>query len=226
MIHTKVTGRFRYLYLIFAGIFLWTSSYGADANSSAASSVCNAYKSSNALERRIALNSLSEIVPRNGNSVVAEWVSDLLSSALDDKSPVVVSVAVNKIGEFKVTTLSSKMITLFHDADKKYSSAYADRVRFSIIPALGKTGGAGVADLLRNLLAQDNGTVMGEYILLAIRDLNDASLKDAVVQYKTKMQEMVAMGKANNYNPLIYSQMVLYTKYALQVEQSLVKGGK
>ena len=68
---------------------------------------------------------------------------------------------------------------------------------------------------------------MGQFLLLAIKDLNDLSLVDNVKQYKKKMEELVKFAKAKNYDPLMYSRKLMYVDLALDVEKSLVsRGGK
>ncbi len=219
---------FKYRFIIMGLVLavMWISAYSAETSYKTAASILNAYKSENGVTRRTALRSLGDVVSVDDNAAVAGWVSDLLSTALQDESPVVVSVAVEMIGKFKVTGLNKNLITLYQDAGKKFSIAYADRVRFAIIPALGKLGGNDAADLLKKLLAEDNGSVMGDYLLSAVVDLNDVSLVSDIRFYKTKMQEMVTFATSKNYDPLIYSRMQGYIAYALEVENLLLKGGK
>ncbi|GAG00278.1 unnamed protein product, partial [marine sediment metagenome] len=192
----------------------------------AGASIVNVYNTSeNSVERRTALRSLNDVVSRGEKT--PQWVRGLLESALDDKSPVVVDVAVYQIGNFGLAGFSSKLITLYSDVKKKYSSAYARRVRYSIVSALGKTGGKSASLFLSNLLAEDNGTAMGQFLLLAIKDLNDPTLLKGVKQYQTKMEGLVKFAKAKNYDPLIYSRKLMYVNLALDVEKSLVlRGGK
>ncbi len=218
--------KYRFIIMNLVLAVMWISAYSAETSCNTAASILNAYKSENGVTRRTALRSLEDVVSVDDNAAVTGWVSDLLATALQDESPVVVSVAVEMVGKFKVTGLNKNLITLYQDIGTKFSSAYADRVRYAIIPALGKLGGDGAADLLKKLLAEDNGSVMGESLLSAIVELNDASLVSDIRLYKTKMQKMVTFATAKNYDPLIYSRMQRYTAYALEVENLLLKGGK
>ncbi len=200
---------------------------GASQEMADAASCIRVYKASdNSVTRRQALNALDEVVTRRGMDT-PKVVKDILLSALNDKSPVVVATAVDQVGKFELHDLSERLINLYNNADKMFQSAYADRVKFSIVPALGKSGGNGVASFLSDLLAEDNGSVMGEYILLAMKELHDISLVDDVKKYKTKMEGLVRFAKAKNHDPLMYSRKLMYIDLALDVENSLVsKGGK
>ena len=211
--------------LLFLFSALNTPAEAADITNGA--SIVNIYNTSdNSVERRMALNELSDVVVQRG-SETPQWVNNLLIKALDDKSPVVVNAAVYQIGNFGLTNITGKLITLYSEVERNFSSAYANRIQYSIVPALGKTGGKEASAFLSNLLARDNGTVMGQFLLLAIKDLNDLSLVDNVKQYKKKMEELVKFAKAKNYDPLMYSRKLMYVDLALDVEKSLVsRGGK
>ena len=211
--------------LLFLFSALNTPAEAADITNGA--SIVNIYNTSdNSVERRTALNALSDVVAQRGLET-PQWVNNLLIKALDDKSPVVVNAAVYQIGNFGLTNITGKLITLYSEVERNFSSAYANRIQYSIVPALGKTGGKEASAFLSNLLTGDNGTVMGQLLLLAIKDLNDLSLVDNVKQYKKKMEELVKFAKAKNYDPLMYSRKLMYVDLALDVEKSLVsRGGK
>jgi hypothetical protein len=185
------------------------------------------YDSPNSVTRRMYINSLDDQVTMRG-AQTPQWVSDILVKALDDKSPVVVDAAVYQIGVFEISNLSTRLIALYNEVEKVYASAYARRIQYSIIPALGKLGGRDASAFLSNLLADDMGTPMGEFLLSAIKELGNSSLIGAVKQYKVKMENMVAFAKGKNYDPLIYSRKLLYIDRALDVEKYLaaLKGGK
>ena len=108
---------------------------------------------------------------------------------------------VQEIGNLKLTGMSGKLIDLYQLADSKFKG-YGERVRYAIIPALGKLGTPEAKVFLADLLQKDAGTYMGRYLLLAIQDLNDQSLVNNVKQYAQKMEEKVALGKSLQYDPL------------------------
>ncbi len=192
----------------------------------AGNTITASYDSPNSVARRMYINSLDDKVARRG-AETPQWVSDILIKALGDKSPVVVSATVHQIGTFQLSALSTRLIALYSEVGKIYSSAYARRIQYSIIPALGKLGGKEASVFLSGLLAEDMGTSMGEYLLSAIKELGDNSLVGVVKDYKVKMEKMVSFAKGKSYDPLIYSRKLLYIDLALIVEKSLVsKGGK
>lgn len=213
--------------LIFLILFSALSTFSTAAEITDGASIVKVYTTSdNSVERRMALNALSDVVVQRGTAT-PQWVSDLLVKAIDDKSPVVVDAAVYQIGNFGLAGMTEKLISLYSEVEKKFSSAYANRIQYSIVPALGRTGGKEASAFLPQLLAQDKGTVMGQFLLLAIKDLNEFSLVDNVKQYKVKMEGLVKFAKAKKYDPLIYSRKLMYIDLALDVEKSLVsKGGK
>lgn len=202
---------------------LGNSAFGA--NSSSTTIITTYNTSTNTVERRMALNSLRDFIPQNGEESPL-WIRDLLGRALTDESPVVVAAAVYQIGTFQLSALSTRLIALYTEVEKSYSSAYARRIQYSIIPALGKLGGKEASVFLSGLLAKDMGTSMGEYLLWAIKELGDNSLVGVVKEYKVKMEGMVSFAKGKNYDPLIYSRKLMYVNLALDVEKLLSKGGK
>ncbi len=184
------------------------------------------YDSPNSVERRMFINSLNDEVPQRG-AETPQWTQDVLVKALEDKSPVVVNAAVYQIGTFHLSALSTRLVALYTEVEKKYSSAYARRIQYSIIPALGKLGGNEVSTFLGGLLVEDMGTPRGELILTAIKELGDRALLGVVKEYKVKMEGMVSFARAKNYDPLIYSRKLQYIDLALGVEKVfLSKGGK
>ena len=229
MVKSSIIFRILSINLLFIFLLLFSASTipieAADITNG--TSIVNIYNTSdNSVERRMALNALSDVVVQRG-SETPQWVSDLLIKALDDKSPVVVNAAVYQIGNFGLANMTQKLISLYSEVEKKFSSAYAKRIQYSIVPALGKTGGTEATAFLSGLLARDNGTLMGGFLLAAIKDLNDNALADNVKEYKVKMEGLVKFAKAKNYDPLIYSRKLMYIDLALDVEKSLAsKGGK
>ncbi len=208
-------------------ICITVTAVGANQKMATVASCISVYEESdNSVTRRQALNTLEDVVTRRGINT-PKVVRDLLVNALNDKSPVVVSVAVYQIGNFGIPGLDTKLINLYDEVEKKYSASYARRIQYAIVPALGKTGGAEASVFLSRLLAEDNGTAMGEFLLLAINELHEPALIDVVSQYKVKMQGMVQYAKSQNVDPLIYSRRERYANLAAGIEKALgSKGGK
>lgn len=175
-----------------------------------------------------AFDSENSIVRRNALYAAAHhqglWVGNLFKTALADKSPVVVEVAVQQIGNLKLGSLTSQLITQYHQAEVLYKG-YAERVRYAIIPALGKLGGPEATAFLVDLLQNDKGTYMGGFILSAIQELGDKSLISNVQQYAEKMNGVVVKAKAQNYDPLAYSMQLQYIEIAKKVELALLEKG-
>ena len=93
--------------LLFLFSALNTPAEAADITNGA--SIVNIYNTSdNSVERRTALNALSDVVVQRGLET-PQWVNNLLIKALDDKSPVVVNAAVYQIGNFGLTNITGKL---------------------------------------------------------------------------------------------------------------------
>ncbi len=193
-----------------------------------AASIKKIYNTSeNTIDRKVALQSLSSMVSERG-AKTPQWVSDLLQSALNDKSPVVVSEAAFQIGVFGLPQLTTNLITLYKNANIRFgASGYDRRVQYSIIPTLGKIGNSEAKNLIVDILEKDNCSPMGEYLLLAVKDLNDLSLLNAVKKYKHRMHQLLSIQKQRGDDPLLYSRKLAYIEMAMEVEKSLLeKGGK
>lgn len=217
-----------HLLLIFLLIFSALNITVTAAESTDGASIIKRYNTSdNSVNRRELLISLDNFLPQNGE-MAPQWVSELLGNALDDKSPVVVAVAVFQIGQFKLSEYNINLIILYKEAEKKYGyCGYAKRVQYAIIPALGKIGNQETKAFISNLLENDNGSQMGEFLLKAIKDLNDQAFLDDLATYVAKMENLIKIAKGKGLDPLIYSRKLMYIDLALDVEKSLLsKGGK
>lgn len=183
--------------------------------------------SENSVTRRELLISLDNFLPQNGEKA-PQWISDLLGNALYDKSPVVVAEAAHQIGQFKLSEYNSNLIKLYNEAEMKYGyCGYAERVQYAIIPALGKIGNKEAKAFISNLLKNDNGSQMGNFLLKAIKDLNDRALLGDLAKYVVKMDNLIKITREKGLDPLIYSRYVCYVQLAAEVEKSLLsKGGK
>lgn len=155
------------------------------------------------------------------------WIKELLAKALNDKSPVVVAEAVYQIGEFEFIEFNTELIKLFNDAEKRFGSlCYAERVRCAVIPALGKIGNNKAKAFIAGLLKNDKGSFMGQFMLSAMKSLNDPVFVKDVRLYRAKMEKYVKDAAASGLDPFLYSDKASYIKLAEEVETSLLKGGK
>lgn len=191
-------------------------------------SIIKSYNTSdNSVNRRELLISLDNFLPQNGE-MAPQWVSELLGNALNDKSPVVVTEAVYQIGQFELSEYNSNLITLYNETEKKYGyCGYTERVQYAIIPALGKIGNTEAKTFISDLLKNDNGSQMGEFLLKSIKDLNDQAFLDDINKYVAKMKDMIKITKEKGLDPIIYSRYLCYVQLAAEVEKSLLsKGGK
>lgn len=180
-------------------------------------SIITAYQSKNSITRKKALRSASL-----HRSI---WVQNLLATALKDKSPIVVEVAVQEIGNLRLVELSDNLISLYFNAEKKFKG-YGDRVKYSIIPALGKLGTGKSKKLLIDLLAKDNGSQMGEFLLVGIKELKDKFLINNVRLYSAKMKSIISQKKAMDLDPITWSINLALIDLAFSVEAYLAQGGR
>lgn len=187
------------------------------------SAIINRYKiSTNAIERRYAINELKSFTSQN----VPLWAKDLLSSALKDKDPIVVEESVFQIANLQVSDFSTRLITMFNNSEQLYAG-YSIRLQYALVSTLGKTGGAVAKTFISQQLAKDNGTDLGEFLLAAVVDLKDAAMIKDLQGYSVKMGTLVEQMKKDNVDPIFYSRHLWYIQLCAEIEQALAaKGGK
>jgi hypothetical protein len=210
--------------LLFIFILFTLIPAGADD----ASSVAKAFNtSSNSVEKKALLVSLKQYTPVAGEKAPL-WVVDLLGTALQDKSPVVVAEAAYQVGQFNAVELGSELLTLYKEAVKRFgASGYERRVMYSLIPSLGKVGNSEAKVLIADLLKNNNGSAMGEFLMQAIKNSKDPAFLNDLKLYKHKMAGMVEAAKREGADPILYSRKLAYIQVAAEVERSLLrKGGK
>jgi hypothetical protein len=150
----------------------------------------------------------------------------IFHQGLADHSPIVVEETVKQIGRLRLPDEAARLVTLYADADQRFG-AYGERVAFAIITALGELGGPIARDFLIEQLCVDNGSVLGEHLLLACGKTSDAALIPAIKRYSDKMTVLIKKAKVNSLDPMIWSMIQRYVNLAAEVEQSLtIKGGK
>ncbi len=211
------------LVLVFTAYVPSTAAEPADA----AAIVKKFNTSQNSVEKRELLASLKNYTPAAGEKA-PKWVVDLLRTAFQDKSPVVVAEAAHQVGQFNAVELSSELLTLYKESVKRFGpSGYESRVQYSVIPALGKVGDSDAKVLIADLLKNDNGSAMGDFLMQAIKNSNDPAFLNDLKLYKHKMANFVEAAKRKGENPLLYSKKLAYIQAAAEVEKSLLsKGGK
>lgn len=199
-----------------AGIMLFLP-FGADGTECAKpAEIKSMFHSDNSLQRKEAIHQAA---------ICGElWVAQMLETALDDKSPVVVEAAVQEIGNLRLISLAPRLITLYTQSDSRFAG-YAERVKFALIPSLGKLGGETVTGFLKRELEHDNGTELGEAILSAVRLSGDAALIDDVRDYAYKMDQYIANAQAKNLDPIVYSLKLHNSSLAHEIENVLMQKG-
>ncbi len=218
------------LFLVLFGLVIFSglqnNTYGNSPNSK--TSIIQTYSSSeNSVERRLTLLSLNDYdLVKNSNDLT--WINELLGNALSDKSPVVVSEAVRQIGRFQLDDYGLTLINLFNSAESLYgASGYNRRVQYEIILTLGFLPSLEVKTFIEDLLAKDEGTAMGQFLLTSIENLADPLFLNVVKNYKHKMHAALMKAKNQGDDPILYSRKKGYVEYALEIEQMLIaKGGK
>ena len=182
--------------------------------------------SQNSVEKRELLESLENFTLEAGEKA-PQWVVDLLSDALRDRSPVVVAEAAFQVGQFNVVELNTNLLSLYKESVTKFgASGYERRVQYSIIPSLGKVGNNEAKVLISDLLRKDNGTAIGNYLLEAIRNSNDPVFLNDLKLYKHKMANYVDLARGRGDDPILYSRKLAYLEFAAEIEKALTKGGK
>ncbi len=184
------------------------------------------YSTDNSIEKRSALKSLKGVAIPEGQTS-PKWISDLLGNALNDESPSVVAEASRQIGHFTVVEHSNSLVNLFKDSHARFgSSGYTQKVQYAVVTALGKLGTNKAKELVVSELQKDEGSVMGEYLLLAIQEFGDLSLINEVKVYRSKMDEYIKDAKAKELDPILYSRNITYSNLTRTIEEELSKGGK
>ena len=183
--------------------------------------------SQNSVEKRELLVSLKNYTPAAGEKA-PQWVVDLLGTALQDKSPVVVAEAAYQVGQFNIVELNTELLTLYKESVKRFgASGYERRVQYSLIPSLGRIGNSEAKALIADLLKNDNGSAMGNYLMQAIKNSNDPVLLTDLKLYKQKMASLVEVARREGADPIFYSRKLAYIQVAAEVERSLLtRGGK
>ena len=211
---------------IFLIIFSALSSPATAAEPAEGAAIVKTFNSSqNSVEKRELLASLKNYTPTAGEKA-PQWVADLLGTALQDKSPVVVAEAAYQVGQFNLVELHTELLTLYKESVKRFgASGYERRVQYSLIPSLGKVGNSEAKALIADLLTNDNGSAMGEYLMQAMKNSNDPAFLNDVKLYKQKMASLVEVAKREGADPILYSRKLAYIQIAAEVEKSLLKKG-
>lgn len=145
----------------------------------------------------------------------------ILLEALKEKRPTVVEASVRRIGELKVVEFEGQLITLFSDAEKRFSGGYAERLRSTIISAAGQCNGPQTVAFIENLLRNDSRYQYFETILLAARETGNPALLSGVQEFRRnremEMQQRIDAGA----KPVSLSDLKVVIKLAQDVESDL-----
>jgi hypothetical protein len=194
-------------------------------------------KTENAFEKKLVLR---EICAQQKNtstkqtapalrSVAAPVVSvqDIatIKTALKDKDATIVSEAVNCTGALKINGLDDSLIDMYSNADQRYDG-YAERVKISIIQAMGLNRSTTSDQFIISLLEKSNGDHIATAILQTIRQTADPSFVSSLKQFRDKFEGKIHDYKINKVNPIIYSEIESNVKLALEIETSISEGRK
>lgn len=214
--------------LLFVPLILYSIPVTVSAEeSSEGTQITNLFNTStNSVERRGVLFSLRKFKPDVGVKAPL-WIGKLLVTALKDNSASVVAEAVHQTGEIRLTEYNSNLIQLYKDAEKRFGVVgYTVRIQYAIITALGKIGNQDAKSFIAELLRKDNGSRKGEFLLAAIKDLNDPAFLPDLKLYKAKMQNTVNHHKKRGDDPIMYAREFSYIWFIEEINGSILKGGK
>lgn len=147
-------------------------------------------------------------------------VEKVLALGLSDESAVVVEQAILGIAKNNCSSLAPRLIPMYRNAQKLFKG-YAERIRIAIVSTLGTVDGNTTVEFLGDILSKDNGTILGQKILNAIKELNDQQLSDAVAKYAEKMESKVELGRKAGHDPFLYSNAQQNAEIAREVLSSL-----
>jgi hypothetical protein len=148
----------------------------------------------------------------------------LLLEALQDTRPTIVEASVRRIGELKVVEFEQQLITLFSDAEKRFSGGYAERLKLTIISAAGKCNGPLTVPFLENLLRIDSGSQYFETILLAAQETGNPALLSGVKEFRNRLETELQRRIEADANPMSTSELKVAIKLAQDVESGLLNG--
>lgn len=168
-------------------------------------------------EKKSALAALSTIV----STPAPQWSREILETALTDKNPEVVELAIRQVGNLRIANYSLKLIELFQQSDKLYIN-YADKIRYAIVSTLGKLGSTPAKRFIHDLLQNDDGSDLGQFILMAVKDLNDEGFITDLHEYSFKMRKIASCADDAQKDPLLYSRSVWYMQLASDIENTLL----
>ena len=214
------------LLLIFLILLFTLNTFSSAADFTDGASMVKIFNTSeNSVEKRELLVSLKNLMPEAGEKA-PQWVVDLLRTALQDKSPVVVAEAAYQVGQFNAVGLNADLLTLYKESVKRFgASGYERRVQYSVIPSLGKIGNSEAKALIADLLTNDKGSAMGEYLMQAMKNSNDPAFLKDLKLYRQKMANLVEVAKREGADPIFYSRKLAYIQIAEEVEKALLKKG-
>jgi len=212
--------KFNAILLVICGFTF--GSLAADQGQSMEQATVKAYQATdNTIMKKRVLQTLSEGF--NPQVDVAEqWKVDFLKDVLGERSPILVEAGAHQISKLQIKDLNPDLITLYHNADKKYMG-YSERVQIAIIQTLGKTGSTEAVKLFTDFLNNDNGAYLGYEVLAAIAELNDPSFITPLHAYALKMEKRIAECKAKKKDPIFYSKFQTLKNLATDIEKSLLQ---
>lgn len=180
------------------------------------------------LIKQLSMKSTAKSSATNARSLAApstitpnDDLVELLTIALDDSDPTVVSKVILLIGDFGLTAFNQDLISLFHSSFKKFG-AYGERVQESVIITLGKTGGSNAKILFNNVLKKNDLSLLKEQVLSSIRIMNDRDFIKPLEAFERTMLDLVRRGKTEGENPLTYATAERYARQARTIIETLV----
>jgi hypothetical protein len=187
------------------------------------------HSTSNAITKRSALRELGAPGPKlpanadvsaTAKPTMAQEDVSLLQEALSDSDPTVVEQAVRRIGELRVVQLNNAILDVYGKSDAKYGG-YSERVKLSVIDAIGDIGLLDNAKFLDSKILQEIRAPYIHNILQATKKLHATStipsLQKLINDYTLKCQRL----ENAHANPLLLSSLQLTLEEAKIVLTSL-----
>ncbi|NLD91251.1 MAG: hypothetical protein GX639_01140 [Fibrobacter sp.] len=172
-----------------------------------------------------ARSSLRSAAASVADPVVSTQDIATIKTALNDKNATIVSEAVNCTGALKISGLDESLIDMYRNADLTYDG-YAERVKISIIRAMGLNRSTTSDQFIISLLEESNGDHIATAILQTIRQTADPLFISYLKQFRSKFEQKIHDYKINNVNPIIYSEIESNVNLALEIETSISEGRK
>jgi HEAT repeat protein len=131
----------------------------------------------------------------------ADGIHELLDLGLQDPKASVVKEAIRQVGNLRLESYGETLVELYDTADSRFPGSQKE-IQSQIIESLGKIGGGDARELFRSILVSGVVSFRSNRALLALREMQDASLLDAVEIYAENVEDrMAAIGNTPDTRP-------------------------